>query len=60
MVEILKIMGHPLHITELVAMLPGTYYVTRQSVHKPATLEKLKKQLEKLLKINSKIKDYPL
>lgn len=55
-----QIMGHPIHMTELVAKLPGTYYVTRQSVHKPANVRKAKKQLEKLLKISSKIKDYPL
>lgn len=42
-----KIMGHPLHITELVAMLPGTYYVTRQSVHKPANVRKAKKAIRK-------------
>ena len=42
-----KIMGHPLHITELVAMLPGTYYVTRQSVHKPANVRKTKKAIRK-------------
>ena len=45
-------------MTELVAVT-GTYYVTRQSVHKPANVRKAKKQLEKLLKISSKIKDYP-
>lgn len=28
-----KIMGNPLKITELLALLPGTYYVTRQAVH---------------------------
>ncbi len=28
-------MGNPLKITELVAQLPGTQYVTRQSVFKP-------------------------
>src|SRR3989339_823354 len=36
------IMGHPLLITELIAQLPGTYYVTRQSVHKPANVRKAK------------------
>ena len=34
--------GHPLKITELVAQLPGTCYVTRQSVHTPATVRKAK------------------
>src|SRR5210317_468219 len=35
-------MGHPLKITELVAQLPGTYYVTRQAVHKPGNARKTK------------------
>ncbi len=34
--------GHPLRITELLAQLPGTCYVTRQSVHNPATVRKAK------------------
>jgi 2-oxoglutarate ferredoxin oxidoreductase subunit beta len=41
------IMGHPLKITELVAQLPGTYYVTRQSVQTPAAVRKTKKALRK-------------
>ena len=40
-------MGSPLKITELVAALPGTYYVTRQSVHKPANVRKAKKAIQK-------------
>ncbi len=35
--------GHPLKITNLVAQLPGAYYVTRQAVHSAATVRKLKK-----------------
>ncbi len=34
--------GHPLRITELLAQLPSTCYVTRQSVHTPATVRKAK------------------
>ena len=34
--------GHPLRITELLAQLPGTCYVTRQPVHTPATVRKAK------------------
>lgn len=34
--------GHPLRITELLAQLPGTCYVTRQSVHTPTTVRKAK------------------
>ncbi len=37
------LMGNPLKITELVAMLPGTHYVTRQAVHKPGNVRKTKK-----------------
>jgi len=39
--------GAPLMITNLIANLPGTYYVTRQSVHKPANVRKAKKAIEK-------------
>ena len=38
-------MGNPLKITDLVAQLPGTYYVTRQSVHKPVNVRKAKKAI---------------
>ncbi len=40
-------MGAPLKITDLVAQLPGTYYVTRQSVHKPVNVRKTKKAIQK-------------
>lgn len=40
-------MGNPLKITELVAMLPGTIYVTRQAVHTPAAVRKAKKAVRK-------------
>jgi len=40
-------MGNPLKITELVAQLPGTYYVTRQAVHKPGNVRKAKKAIRK-------------
>lgn len=39
-------MGSPLKMTELVAHLPGAYYVTRQSVHTAAAVRKLKKALK--------------
>jgi len=41
----IKMMGNPLKITELIAQLPGTYYVTRQAVHKPGAVRKCKKAL---------------
>ncbi len=37
------LMGNPLKITELVAQLPGTYFVTRHSVHTPLAARKFKK-----------------
>ncbi|MDE5745061.1 MAG: 2-oxoglutarate oxidoreductase [Paramuribaculum sp.] len=39
--------GYPLKITELLAQLPGTCYVTRQSVHTPATVRKTKLAIRK-------------
>ena len=41
------VMGHPLKITELIAALPGTYYVTRQSVHKPLNVRRAKKAIKR-------------
>lgn len=41
----IKSMGNPLKITELVAQLPGTYFVTRQAVHTPAAVRKAKKAI---------------
>lgn len=42
-----KTMGYPIKMTEIVAGLPGTYYVTRQSVHTPANVKKTKKAMRK-------------
>ncbi len=39
--------GYPLKITEIVAQLPGTTYVTRQACHTPAAVRKTKKVLKK-------------
>ena len=39
--------GYPLKISELLAMLDGTCYVTRQSVHTAASVRKAKKALRK-------------
>lgn len=38
-----NLMGNPIKITELTAMLPGAYFVTRQAVHTPLYVRKLKK-----------------
>jgi 2-oxoglutarate/2-oxoacid ferredoxin oxidoreductase subunit beta len=42
-----KTMGFPLKITDIVATLPGSYYVTRQSVHTAANVKKTKKAIRK-------------
>ena len=42
-----KMTGQPLKITELIAQLPGTCYVTRQAAHTPAAVRKLKKAIAK-------------
>jgi len=39
-------MGNPLKITELIAQLPGAYFVTRHAVHTTAAVRKLKKAIE--------------
>ena len=43
--------GYPLRITELLATLPGTYYVTRQSVHTPANVRKAKAAIKKAFEV---------
>lgn len=45
--RVVKTMGNPLKMTDIVATLPGTYYVTRQSVHTPANVRKTKKAFRK-------------
>jgi 2-oxoglutarate ferredoxin oxidoreductase subunit beta len=42
-----KTMGNPLKMTDIVATLPGTYFVTRQSVHTPANVKKTRKAMKK-------------
>jgi len=49
-------MGHPLKMTELVAQLPGTYFVTRQAVHTPAAVRKAKKAIRKAFEIQKEKK----
>ena len=39
--------GYPLRITELISTLPGTYFVSRQSVHTPAAVRKAKAAVRK-------------
>ena len=47
----LKLMGNPLKITELVAQLPGTNFVSRQAVHTPAAVRKAKKAIRKAFEL---------
>lgn len=47
----LATMGNPLKITELIAQLPGTYFVSRQSVHTPAAVRKAKKAILKAFEV---------
>jgi len=42
-----KLAGNPLKITELIAQLPGTCYVTRETAETPAAVRKLKKAVRK-------------
>jgi len=51
----IKTMGNPLKITELVAALPGTYYVTRQAVYTHKHVRKAKKAIRKAFE-NIKLK----
>jgi 2-oxoglutarate/2-oxoacid ferredoxin oxidoreductase subunit beta len=46
--------GYPLRITELLAQLPGSAYVTRQSVHTPANVRKCKKAIRKAFENSAK------
>ena len=39
--------GNPIKIADLLCLLPGAYYVTRQAVYNPNTVRKLKKALIK-------------
>ncbi len=48
--------GHPFKITEMVATLPGTHYVTRQAVHTPTAARHFKKSIEKAIKYQAENK----
>ncbi|MDX2414397.1 MAG: thiamine pyrophosphate-dependent enzyme [Bacteroidales bacterium] len=43
----IHMMGNPLKMTDILATLPGTYFVTRQAVHKPGNVRKTKKAIKK-------------
>src|SRR4030043_1796807 len=50
-----SLMGNPLKITEVVATLPGTYFVARHSVHTPLNARKTKKAVRMAFE-NQKLK----
>jgi len=45
--RVVETMGYPLKITEMVAMLPGVCYATRQAVHEAKYVRKTKKAIRK-------------
>jgi 2-oxoglutarate ferredoxin oxidoreductase subunit beta len=45
--------GHPLRITDLIAALPGTCYVTRQAVHTVAAARRLEKAFERAFRLQA-------
>ena len=42
-----SLMGNPIKMTDIIVNLPGTYFVSRQSVHTPANVRKTKKAIRK-------------
>jgi len=49
--RMVETMGYPLKITEMVAMLPGVKYATRQAVHTANNVRKTKRAIKKALEI---------
>ena len=52
----IETMGSPLKMTELIAQLPGTHFVTRQAVHTPAAVRKAKKAIRKAFEVQKEKK----
>lgn len=52
----LETMGNPLKMTELIAQLPGTHYVTRQAVHTPRYVRRTKKAIFKAFDVQKEKK----
>ncbi len=52
--------GFPFRITELIAMLPGAHFVTRQAVHTPNTVRQFKKAVTKSFQYQKEKKGYCL
>ena len=47
----IETMGAPMKITELIAQLPGTHFVTRQAVHTPSAVRKAKRAIKKAFEV---------
>jgi 2-oxoglutarate ferredoxin oxidoreductase subunit beta len=52
--------GFPFKITDLIANLPGSYFVTRQAVHTPNAVRQLKKAIMKSFQAQKEKKGYCL
>ena len=52
----IETMGSPLKMTELIAQLPGTHFVTRQAVHTPSAVRKAKKAIRKAFEVQKEKK----
>lgn len=55
-----RLHGYPLKIADLIALLPGAAYVTRQSVHTPKGVRKLKKAFIKGVELQKQEKGLSL
>lgn len=52
--------GNPIKIADMLCLLPGAYYVTRQIVHNPNGVRKLKKALIKAFEYQKQKKELVL
>lgn len=53
-----NIQGYPLHISEMLSALKGSYYIERVSVHNPNLLKKAKKAIKKAFKLQMEGKGF--
>jgi 2-oxoglutarate ferredoxin oxidoreductase subunit beta len=58
--RMVETMGFPIKISDMIAILPGAYYVTRQAVHTPTAIRMLKKALTKAIQYQKEKKGYCL
>ena len=55
-----NIQGYPLHISEMLSEVIGSYHIERCSVHDPANIRKTKKAIKKAFEFQSKGKGFTL